>query len=63
MSNYRVKHFVDTLANKIEDDVNKFIKENDIEVLRYRLILDSTPQDVYSGYVGILEYEELDHEN
>lgn len=61
MSNYRVKHFVDKLLDKIEDDVNDFIKENAIEVLKYTFV----PVVLGSKYlfVGTLEYEELDHED
>ncbi|MCU0082226.1 hypothetical protein [Streptococcus danieliae] len=55
MSNYRVKHFVYMIASDIEDNVNDFIRENKVEVLRYTLIpptLETLPL-----FVGILEYE------
>lgn len=60
MSNYRVKHF-ENLVEYLDEEVNDFIRENKIEVLRYTLIpptLETLPL-----FVGILEYKELDHED
>lgn len=62
MSNYRVKHFQDYSVLAIEKEVNSFIKENAIEVLRYRLISEYIPSQDEFSYIGVLEYEELDHE-
>ncbi len=61
MSNYRVKHFWGTRLKNIEDEVNNFIKENAIEVLKYTFMALASPREY--TFIGTLEYEELDHED
>lgn len=55
MSKYRVKHFVSESLEDIENGVNHFIKENTIEVLKYRLMPLETP--LKYTFIGILDYE------
>ena len=62
MSNYRVKHFWSNWTDSLENEVNEFIENNNIDVLRYTLhIFDNSGRG--RDFTGVLEYEELDHEN
>ena len=58
MSNYRVKHFEALDVYTLEAEVDKFLEQNEVDVLKYTL---TAIRDY--AYVGVLEYEELDHED
>ena len=61
MSNYRVKHFSHYHPVWLESDINEFIKNNNIEVLKYTMHFLGNGSD--PEFIGVLEYEELDHED
>lgn len=55
MSKYRVKHFTDVRPDWLEDEVNRFIENNDIEVLKYTLHFFDNGRNL--EFIGVLEYE------
>lgn len=55
MSNYRVKHFWSVWTDSLENEVNEFIENNDIDVLRYTLHISDSERG--RDFTGVLEYE------
>ena len=55
MSNYRVKHFTGKWTSDLEGAVNNFIKDNNIEVLKYTLY--PVERKGRMKFIGVLEYE------
>ncbi|MHB9781461.1 hypothetical protein ACXM1Q_001760 [Streptococcus sp. 10F2] len=55
MSNYRVKHFYDNRTPDLEKQVNDFIKNNNIEVLKYTFHPIKFRDSLC--FTGVLEYE------
>lgn len=52
MGKYKIKHFEAPDVYTIEAEVNKFLEQNEVDVLKYTL---TAIRDY--AYVGVLEYE------